>query len=208
MENIAFYGGSFNPPTNIHLQIAKNVLKQLNIDKVYFVPVGNYYQKNELIDVKHRLNMLNIMCENQDKMYVSDITLNEKNNLKAIDVFKMLKEKYSNDNVYFIMGSDNFIKITEWKNFDELVENYKIIIVKRDNVDINKIILENRILEVNKNNFFIINSEDTQNKVDSTEVRRKIKNSENIDKYLNKKISEYIVQNGLYLDNEDDIIEE
>ena len=208
MENIAFYGGSFNPPTNIHLQRAKNVLKQLNIDKVYFVPVGNYYQKNELIDVKHRLNMLNIMCENQDKMYVSDITLNEKNNLKAIDVFKMLKEKYSNDNAYFIMGSDNFIKITEWKNFEELVENYKIIIVKRDNVDINKIILENRILEINKNNFFIINSEDTQNKVDSTEVRRKIKNSENIDKYLNKKISEYIVQNGLYLDNEDDIIEE
>ena len=208
MENIAFYGGSFNPPTNIHLQIAKNVLKQLNMDKVYFVPVGNYYQKNELIDVKHRLNMLNIMCENQDKMYVSDITLNEKNNLKAIDVFKMLKEKYSNDNAYFIMGSDNFIKITEWKNFEELVENYKIIIVKRDNVDINKIILENRILEINKNNFFIINSEDTQNKVDSTEVRRKIKNSENIDKYLNKKISEYIVQNGLYLDNEDDIIEE
>ena len=208
MKNIAFYGGSFNPPTNIHLQIAKNVLKQLNIDKVYFVPVGNYYQKNELIDVKHRLNMLNIMCENQDKMYVSDITLNEKNNLKAIDVFKMLKEKYSNDNAYFIMGSDNFIKITEWKNFEELVENYKIIIVKRDNVDINKIILENRILEINKNNFFIINSEDTQNKVDSTEVRRKIKNSENIDKYLNKKISEYIVQNGLYLDNEDDIIEE
>ena len=50
MGNIAFYGGSFNPPTNIHLQIAKNVLKQLNIDKVYFVPVGNYYQKNELID--------------------------------------------------------------------------------------------------------------------------------------------------------------
>ena len=175
MKNIAFYGGSFNPPTNIHLQIAKNVLKQLNIDKVYFVPVGNYYQKNELIDVKHRLNMLNIMCENQDKMYVSDITLNEKNNLKAIDVFKMLKEKYSNDNAYFIMGSDNFIKITEWKNFEELVENYKIIIVKRDNVDINKIILENRILEINKNNFFIINSEDTQNKIDSTEVRSRVK---------------------------------
>lgn len=175
MKNIAFYGGSFNPPTKIHLQIAKNVIKQLNIDKVYFVPVGNYYQKNELIDVKHRLNMLNIMCENQDKMYVLDITLNKKNNLKAIDIFKILKEKYSNDNVYFIMGSDNFIKITEWKNFEELVQNYKIIIVKRDNIDINKIILENRILEINKNNFFIINSEDTQNKIDSTEVRNRVK---------------------------------
>ena len=67
------------------------------------------------------------------------------------------------------------IKITEWKNFEELVENYKIIIVKRDNVDINKIILENRILEVNKKNFFIINSEDTQNKIDSTEVRSRVK---------------------------------
>lgn len=206
MKNIAFYGGSFNPPTNIHLQIAKNVLKQLNIDKVYFVPVGNYYQKNGLIDVKHRFNMLNIMCKNEENIYVSDITLKEKNNLKAIDIFKIIKEKYPKDNIYYIMGSDNFSKILQWKNFEELVKDYKIIIVKRDNIDINKIILENRILEMNKDNFFIINSEDTQNKIDSTEIRNKIKNRESVLEYLGKNINEYITLNGLYLTNDDDII--
>ena len=199
MGNIAFYGGSFNPPTNIHLKIAKNVLKQLNLDKVFFVPVGNYYQKNELIDVKHRFNMLKIMCENEEGIYVSDITLNEKNNLKAIDIFKIIKEKYSKDNVYFIMGSDNFFEITKWKDFEELVGNYKIIIVKRDNIDVNKIILENKILEANKNNFFIINSEGTQNKIDSTAVRNKIRNGYCILEFVDKKISEYIIKNELYL---------
>jgi len=206
VENIAFYGGSFNPPTKIHFQIAKNVLKQLNIDKVYFVPVGNYYQKNGLIDVKHRFNMLNLMCKSEENICVSDITLNQINNLKAINVFKMLKEKYLNENVYFIMGSDNFSKIHQWENFEQLVTDYKIIIIKRDNVNINNLILENKILNNNKNNFIILNSDDTQNKIDSTEVRNKIKNQENVLEYIDEKIINYIIENGLYLTNGDDII--
>jgi len=206
VENIAFYGGSFNPPTKIHFQIAKNVLKQLNIDKVYFVPVGNYYQKNGLIDVKHRFNMLNLMCKSEENICVSDITLNQINNLKAINVFKMLKEKYLNENVYFIMGSDNFSKIHQWENFEQLVTDYKIIIIKKDNENINNLILENKILNNNKNNFIILNSDDTQNKIDSTEVRNKIKNQENVLEYIDEKIINYIIENGLYLTNGDDII--
>lgn len=198
MESIAFFGGSFNPPSNIHLEIGRNVINNLNINKVCFVPVGNYYKKKDLIDVKYRYEMLEIMCENEKDFFVSDITLNEKNNLKAIDIFEMIKEKYINNDIYYIMGSDNFERILDWKNPEELVENYKIIIVKRDNIDIDKIIIENEILHNNKQNLYILDLENTKNKIDSTQIRNKINNQDNVEEYLNQNVVKYIYDNRLY----------
>ena len=41
MSRIGFYGGSFNPPTKAHIELAKKVIKECNLDKVIFVPVGD-----------------------------------------------------------------------------------------------------------------------------------------------------------------------
>lgn len=198
MKNIAFYGGSFNPPNNIHLKIAKDILQKLNINELYFVPVGNYYRKNGLIDVYHRYNMLKLLCNNEKNIFVSNITLNEVNNLKAIDIFKIINNKYENDNVYFIMGADNFVQIHKWKDFEELVGNFKIIIVKRDDININNIILENKILENNKDNFHIVDMDNVESQIDSTEIRSKIEKGENVQEYLNINVYNYIKSNNLY----------
>ena len=62
---ISFFGGSFNPPTYAHLNIAVDSLRKLNVDKLFFVPVGNTYKKPYLIDEKYRYEMLEIMCNNE-----------------------------------------------------------------------------------------------------------------------------------------------
>ena len=71
-------------------------------------------------------------------MFVSDITLEERTNLKAIDIFKKIKQKYQDKDIYFVMGSDNFFKILNWKEPEQLVKNYKIIVIVRDNLNINR----------------------------------------------------------------------
>lgn len=198
MEKIAFFGGSFNPPSKVHYQIAKNILDNLQIDKICFVPVGNYYKKQDLIDVKYRYEMLNIMSKDELKMFVSDITLEERNNLKAIDIFKKIKQKYQDKDIYFVMGSDNFFKILNWKEPEQLVKNYKIIVIVRDNLNINNLICSNKILKDNKNNIFILNCEDTKNTIDSTQIRNMIINKENVNNFLHKDVINYIDNNKLY----------
>ena len=50
MQNkaIAIFGGSFNPPLNSHLELAKQIIKNLNyIKKIIFVPVSTKYNKKE-----------------------------------------------------------------------------------------------------------------------------------------------------------------
>lgn len=36
---LGFFGGSFNPPTNAHIDLAKKALKECKLDKVIFVPI-------------------------------------------------------------------------------------------------------------------------------------------------------------------------
>ncbi len=60
---IGFFGGSFNPPTNAHINLAKRALEECELDKVIFVPIGDFYEKAGLVSGKHRYNMLKIACE-------------------------------------------------------------------------------------------------------------------------------------------------
>lgn len=156
------------------------------MDKVIFVPVGDYYEKNELIEAKHRYNMLNLAIE--DKMEVEKIGLESKIKLYAVDTFKLIKEKYSTDNIFFIMGSDNFRKMPKWKDYEELKTNYNIIVVERERKTVRHEEPEN-IIEFIPENLA---------EVDSTQIRQMIKNNENVEKHLNSKVIEYIKQNKLY----------
>ena len=65
---IGIFRGSFNPPHNMHKDIALNLIKNNYLDKVIYVPTSNKYNKNSLIDYKERYNMLNILCTNNNNI--------------------------------------------------------------------------------------------------------------------------------------------
>ena len=45
LMKIGFFGGCFNPPTNAHVNLAKKVLDECNLNRVVFVPVGDFMVK-------------------------------------------------------------------------------------------------------------------------------------------------------------------
>ena len=111
MEKIGFFGGCFNPPTNIHIELANNLVKTKKLDKVIFVPVNDSYIKNGLISAEHRLNMIKLAIKNNNNLEVDDIEIKEDKKLFAVDAFELINQKYFKKcEVYFIMGSDNFEK--------------------------------------------------------------------------------------------------
>lgn len=197
MNKIGFFGGSFNPPTNAHINLARQIVDECNLDKLVFVPIGDFYKKNELIEFRHRYNMLSIICNLNEKLEVSDIESNQQTNLYAIDIFKIIKEKHINDDVYYIMGSDNLKKIKKWKDYDELVAKYKYIILEREKNVFQDIIKNNDTIKQNIENYNVV-SNYIYNDISSSLVREKIRKNMDISKLIPKEIEEYINENNLY----------
>lgn len=196
-----FFGGAFNPPTCAHLELAKRVKNEFELDKVFFVPVGNLYQKNELVDEKFRFEMLEILCKDCEGLEVSDLEMNLNKNLKAIEVFELIEDRYKEEaqEIYFILGADNFGKIENWQEADKLIKNYKYIILEREGIDSNKIICENKLLIENKQNFNILKG-NSCGLISSTKARSEIyeTSKEEICKIIPEEIYGYIINKRLY----------
>lgn len=172
MKNkVGFFGGCFNPITNAHLELIRDVIEKENLSKVYFVPMGDFYQKNELIPSKYRIEMLNIALKDEPKMETLNIS-NQTQKTYAIDSFKRIDEEFPDAKRFFIMGSDNYNQIKNWKESKKLIENYNYIILNRDAGNMKDI--------------------------SSSIVRKKIQSKEDYEYLIPDKIATYIKQNNLY----------
>ena len=94
------------------------------------------------------------------------------------------------DEIYFICGSDNLKEITTWKNYDYILDNFKLIVIRRNNDDINEI-----LSKINSKNIVIpnINSDN----ISSSYIRKNI-NNKKILKIMDENIVKYIIENNLY----------
>ena len=186
---IGVYVGSFDPVHIGHKFIADHLLSNSYLDKIVIVPTGSYWDKNNLTNIKHRIDMLKYYENN-------DIIINDKhNNLEyTYEVLDNLKKDYIDDTLYLIIGADNLINFHLWKEVDKVLDN-KVLILPRNNIDTSKYI--NNYKE--KDNFVVVNNF-KEMEISSTIIREKLNqgNYRELDKYLDKNILNYIIENKLY----------
>lgn len=195
---IAIFGGSFNPPINSHIYLAKQILKKLeNVEKLIFVPVSTKYKKHGLVEDKHRYNMLKIICNKEQKIEVSSIEMDSKKQLYTIETLNYFKELYKGYNIYFVMGTDNIKELENWKTPEEILKNYKLIVLERGKDNLEEIIRNSELLKSNKKSIIKIDNIDKIN-LSSTMIRDKIKKGENVEEFIDNDVLEYIIKNKLY----------
>lgn len=185
---IGIFGGSFNPPHNMHKNISLKLIDNGYLDKVIYVPTGNMYNKSNLIDFEDRLNMVKLMIEKNDNLDVSDIgnNMDYQYTYQALDYFKKL---YNDASIYFICGSDNLVEFDTWREFEYILENYKLLVIIRNGDNIEEILSK---YDKYRDNIIITNV--SPRVISSTVVRHNIKNDigdDNIDidvyKYIKEK---------------------
>ena len=62
---IGIFVGSFNPVHVGHIKIIQELLNKKYVDRVYIVPTMPYWNKNDLIDLNDRINMLKIVSNDE-----------------------------------------------------------------------------------------------------------------------------------------------
>lgn len=190
---IGIFGGSFNPPHKMHLNMALELLDKGYIDKVIYIPTGSkYVYKNNLLPNKNRFEMLKLMVKDDERFMVSDFELKDRcvYTYETLDYFRSV---YPNDEIYFVCGADNLSYVDKWKNGLELLENNKFLVVKRDGEDTDTLL--EKFCKYKDN---IVISDVKPFDLSSTKIRERLKNNEDVLEYLDKDVLNYIEENELY----------
>ena len=177
---LGIYMGSFNPPHKGHIKVVNYLLNNHYVDKILIVPTLNYWNKRDLIDINDRINML--------KFYETDkIKIDTKNNhyIYTVELVNRLTIEYPNYELSIIIGADNIIDFSKWKNYEELLK-YHIIIMNRNNIDVKEYIK-------NMNGYFTIVDEYPYIDISSSIIRNNLSSE-----YLDKNVLNYILKHHLY----------
>ena len=197
-KSIVIFGGSFNPPLNSHFSIAQQVLNQFEeVEKIVFIPVNKKYPKDGLLDNEHRYNMLKLVANKNSNFIVSDIDMHGDKSLHTIETLEEMQKQFPDNEMWFLIGSDNLKELYTWNRPEELVSKYKILVMERENDKMKEIIEKHELLFKHKENFMKLNEEIRSN-YSSTYVRTQIKEGKSVRYLLPDEVYEYILKNKLY----------
>lgn len=195
---IAIFGGSFNPVHNEHIKIAKSAVKELGLDKLVVMPTYQSPHKkgDEILDAYHRLNMLKLAFNFEDKIEVSSYEIDKKGVSYTFETILHFKSLYKNSILYFIMGSDMLENFPTWKNPQIIVDNCNLVLIERRNGEFDDGVLISKI-----NNLFnakVIKLKVYGEDLSSSKVRVYNKLGLDLSELIPDSVNNYIVNNSLF----------
>lgn len=205
MKQIAIIGGSFNPVTLGHVQMALEVAKLPNIDGIWFVPNYNSVFEKNLVEFRHRVDMLELAIADlkfENKGFgISTIEGDQNLPGYTLDLVEALEEKYKDRcEFYYVIGQDIANNIGSYRYYRTLIKTVKFIVFPR------KPYLPVGDLWYMSGEHTYLKSIENIIEVSSTEVRQIIKKAD-IDNgrarlllqdKLNPGVIDYILKNKLY----------
>ena len=127
------FGGSFNPIHIGHLALANWLCEFEGLDEVWFLitPHNPLKQKEDLLDDNLRLEMAQAAVSDYPKFKVSDFEFHLPQPSYTIDTLKALHESYPDRDFHLVIGADNWQIFRKWKNYEEILTNYKLLVYPR-----------------------------------------------------------------------------
>lgn len=196
--NVGILGGSFDPPHKGHFIIAKRLLKLNLFDEIWLIPCYQHPFVKNLSASNKRLEMTRFL-ENK-KIKVMDTEINKKTTSYSVNTLRGLAEKYPKHKFSWIIGTDQVEDFSKWKNWKEIINNFKLVIVPRVNFETAKEKIQKISKQVltPKNIILISKTKFSPIYISSTLVRQMVKEKKSISTLVPKAVEEYIIQNNLY----------
>lgn len=200
MHKVGIFGGTLDPIHMGHLIIAQSAMQALSLEKVVFMPSGNPPHKNtmNITDAYKRLEMVKYAIDNNDNFMYSDFELKRDGIIYTSDTLKLLKDKYKDIELYFIMGADSLLAIETWHEPENIFRLCNIVVADRDLLN-PELIRKIQYLK-QKYDAEIFHIESPLIDISSSYIRKCIKSGKSIRYLVHDNVAKYIYENGIYQD--------
>lgn len=214
-KRIGILGGTFDPVHHGHFHLAQYASEEFGLDQVVFIPSASPPHKHGGVSpFHHRVAMLELACADTPRYTVNTIESELSFPSFTIDTLKALTVQWSGKTEpFFIIGSDAFLDIPTWKDYNEVLARVNFILGIRPGIKEQSLVKQvNDLGYINYGQVFkgtaglkdVYLLQKIPPDVSSSGIRSLIKNSkrsinDRVSQLIDPLVYDYILNHQLYL---------
>lgn len=194
-SRVVLYFGSFNPVHRGHIALAEYVISDGFADQVVMIvsPQNPHKEQSDLAAEFSRYEMCQAACAASlypDKIQVSAVEFTLPRPSYTIDTLNFLAENFGGQMEFSIlMGADNIENFHRWKNSEQIIANYPILVYPRRGYSLSRSQYADRVVFLENAPLFDFSA---------TDVRTAIAEGGDISEMVISEVESYIKQNKIY----------
>ena len=211
---LGILGGTFDPIHLGHLCLAEDVGDELGLESLYLIPAAlpPHKEKRSISPFHHRLEMTRLAAGESPLFEAFDLEGRRGGISFSIETLREFHKLFQPKlELFFIIGTDAFLQIETWKEYQRLFDYAHFVVIERPGVEserlepfLNTIGLGFEKKEgkgmtyVAPSGNLLIYKIATLMDISSTSIRERVAEGRSIRFLVPESISEYILEKGLY----------
>lgn len=192
MNEIAVFGGTFDPPTRAHEAIVTACLERPEIDEVWLMPSGQRLDKRGMGTNAARLAMLRLMqveaFGDSQRLIVTDFEQRLPQPTTTWSTSRALQATFPEGRFWYVFGADAYQSMPSWQHGRQLQKELAMLIVPRDDI----------ALPEETAKLHHLNIHDGHDEASSTTVRRALAEGSRVTDWIRPAVAGYALAHCLY----------
>jgi nicotinate-nucleotide adenylyltransferase len=132
---IGLFGGTFDPIHLGHLGLANVASRQLDLQRVIFIPLGlPAHRELPQVSSQSRVNMLRAAVADHPEFEVSTVEIDRTTPSWTVHTLEHFSATYPEETLCLLMGSDAFGGINQWYRWQALLDYCHLVVISRSGV--------------------------------------------------------------------------
>ena len=134
MKRTGIFGGSFNPIHCGHIALAKEILRQTELDEVWLMvsPQNPLKRETELLDDSLRYQLAQKALEGVAGIEASDYEFHLPKPSYTWTTLQRLQQDYPDRVFTLLIGGDNWERFQRWYHWKDILRHFDVVVYPRD----------------------------------------------------------------------------
>ena len=170
--------------------VAQSALEALRLSELWFIPAKTPPHKEAAAAPERRFEMLLLATNAHPQFRVSRLEIERTGASYTFDTVRDVRAQRPEDELFFITGVDAYREIASWHRARELVSSVSVVALSRPGSTLSGVepFFKERVRLLDTPRW----------EVSSTEIRRRLANSESVRYLIPESVESYLAKNPLY----------